>query len=67
MAVEMPGHPRKAGRCRWLMQPASPAPSGPSRQTHSVMALDIFQTGVTFIRWQKWFTETSHTISVASK
>ena len=32
--------------------------------THIVIAPDIFQTGVTSIRWRKWFTEIGQTIAV---
>ena len=31
----------------------------------TVIALDIFQTGVTSIRWQKWFTDQTLTIYMA--
>ena len=30
------------------------------RVISTVTALDIFQTSVTSIRWQKWFMETGH-------
>ena len=32
-----------------------------------VIALDIFQTGVIFIRWQQWFMETSQMITGTSR
>ena len=32
-----------------------------------VYKLDIFQTNVTSIRWQKWVTETGHIITVTSR
>ena len=35
--------------------------------SHSVIALDIFQTGVTAIRWRKWFMETGQTITVTGQ
>ena len=30
----------------------------------SVIVLEVVQTGVTFLRWQEWFTETGQTITV---
>ena len=35
--------------------------------TEPVITLDIFQTGVKFIRWQEWFTETSQTITITGQ
>ena len=32
-----------------------------------VIVLDIFKTGVTSMRWQKWFTETGQTIIVTGQ
>ena len=37
------------------------------RRIHSVVVLDIFQTGVACIRWQKWFTETGQIITVTGR
>ena len=48
--------------------------SGPRQQRFvlsnaglSVIALDIFKTGMTSIRWWKWFTETSQIITVTTQ
>ena len=35
--------------------------------SHSAIVLDLFQTGITFIRWQKWFTETGQKITVTGQ
>ena len=32
-----------------------------------MIALDIFQTGVAFVRFGKWFTESSQTITVTGQ
>ena len=44
----------------------------PEADTHKcclckVYKLDIFQTNVTSIRWQKWVTEAGHIITVAGQ
>ena len=45
----------------------------PEADTHTgvvfvkVYKLDIFQTNVTSIRWQKWVTETGHIITVTGQ
>ena len=35
--------------------------------SHSVIVLDIFQTGITSIRWQKWLTATGQKITVTGQ
>ena len=42
--------------CSAVDSPAAPAVVWWWRS--SVMALDVFHSGVTSIRWRKWFTET---------
>ena len=53
------------------MSPASET-SLPQAETHKcclceVYKLDIFQTNLTSIRWQKWVTETGHIITVTGQ
>ena len=65
------GSNRKAFRGE--MSPASEI-SLPEADTHThkcclrkVYKLDIFQTKVTSIKWQKWTTETGHIITVTGQ
>ena len=51
------------------MSPASESllPEAGTHKGVVFVKLDIFQTNVTSIRWQKWVTETGHIITVTGQ
>ena len=73
---------RQQGFCEWWLcshstPPTAPGDCGPllhsgrwytvDMWTCTVIMLDIFESGMTYIRWWKWFMETSWTITVISQ